>query len=200
MHIWFPTTGEVFFFYGQQGEHTNVVSAVAWSPDGSKIASASWDGTVQVFAAAPDKKKSILIGDQIVKYTGNGKNEAYTVAWSPDGKILASGGEGRAVLFCNSLDGSDVKIGKAKLEPRPHRAPIRSLSWSPDGNFLVSSDDNQEVREWDVRVASPDRDVFTFKNHTDAVYAVAWAPVTGSKLIASAGADRTVQVWEAKNA
>jgi WD40 repeat protein/serine/threonine protein kinase len=198
VQTWFAATGTVFFFYGQHGEHTNTVSSVAWSPDGSKIASASWDKTVQVFATAPIKAKNILIGDRIVKYTGNG-DEVYAVAWSPDGSILASGGAGNAVLFCNSLDGSDALIGTKKLQPRPHRAAVRSISWSSNGNFLVASDDNKEVREWDVRVTTPDRAVYSFQNHSEAVYATAWAPGAGSKLIASAGSDRTVQVWEAKN-
>ena len=63
--------------------HSNYVSAVAWSPDGRRIASASGDGTVQVWNASN--------GGNVLIYRGH-RSDVSTVAWSPDGTKIASGG------------------------------------------------------------------------------------------------------------
>src|SRR5205807_1266419 len=62
--------------------HPDRVNAVAWSPDGKRIASGSADGTVQVWDAAN--------GGHVFTYRGHA-DHVVTVAWSPDGKHIASG-------------------------------------------------------------------------------------------------------------
>ena len=62
--------------------HTGAVFAVAWSPDGKRIASAGGDTTVQVWSATT--------GANVFTYKGH-SDAVYTVAWSPDGKYIASG-------------------------------------------------------------------------------------------------------------
>ena len=62
--------------------HSSSVYAVAWSPDGKRIASGSDDKTVQVWDAAN--------GGHVFTYRGH-SNLVYAVAWSPDGKRIASG-------------------------------------------------------------------------------------------------------------
>ena len=61
-------------------EHLNAISAVAWSPDGKELASASYDKTVQVWQS--------FTGQPVLTYHGH-SNWVTAVAWSPDGKKLA---------------------------------------------------------------------------------------------------------------
>ncbi len=68
--------------------HTDAVNAVAWSPDGNTIASASNDGTVHIWNATT--------GNEIFVYTQH-SNAVLSVAWSPDGKLLASGSADKTV-------------------------------------------------------------------------------------------------------
>ena len=88
--MWYALTGgHVFTYHG----HTSGVNAVAWSPNGKHIASASFDGTVQVWDATT--------GRNVYTYTGQDSNAVdnlvNAVAWSPDGKLIASGGEDQKV-------------------------------------------------------------------------------------------------------
>ena len=68
--------------------HTDWVNALAWSPDGTRIASASKDKTVQVWDATT--------GDTLVTYRGHTR-WVYAVAWSPEGSRIASGGNDKTV-------------------------------------------------------------------------------------------------------
>ncbi len=68
--------------------HSDAVSGVAWSPDGKRIASASSDGTVQVWNAAN--------GSALSTYRGN-TSEMLAVAWSPDSTHIASASNDKTV-------------------------------------------------------------------------------------------------------
>ena len=90
MQVWDATDGGNPYTY--KG-HSDIVASVAWSPDSKRIASASWDKTVQVWNATD--------GGNIYTYHGH-SNELESVAWSPDGKRIASGSHDKN---CAHLDG-----------------------------------------------------------------------------------------------
>src|SRR5947207_2395494 len=93
-------------FYTYRG-HTSSVFGVAWSPDGHRIASASLDGTVQVW--------DDTTGNHSLIYHGHA-GPVFTAAWSPDGKFIASGGYDKTVQVW------DATTGKRLLTYRGHAA------------------------------------------------------------------------------
>jgi hypothetical protein len=107
-----------------------------------------------------------------------------SVAWSPDGKRLASASADRTVRVW------DASSGATLFTYTGHTDGVLSVAWSPDGERLASASDDKTVRVWD---SGNGRTLLTYIRHTDQVYSVAWSP-DGTHL-ASASADNTVQVW-----
>jgi eukaryotic-like serine/threonine-protein kinase len=159
--------------------HSNVVNAVAWSPDGKRIASGGVDGTVQVWDAAK--------GGNLFTYHGH-FDEVFAVAWSPDGKRIASSSADKTVQVWDAANGGDV------FTYRGYSTPVDTVAWSPDGKRIASGGDDGTAQVWD---AVDGGNVFIYRGHSGAVQSVAWSP--DGKRIASGSFDRTVQVWDAAN-
>jgi WD40 repeat protein/tRNA A-37 threonylcarbamoyl transferase component Bud32 len=157
--------------------HSREVYAVAWSPDGQRIASSSRDRMVKIWDAV----------DGGNPYTCSGHTDSVvSVAWSPDGKRIASGAADKTVRIWNAADGGDASTYKG------HTDVVQSAAWSPDGKRIASASFDKTVQIWN---AVDGGNVATYQGHTDAVRSVAWSP--DGKRIASASFDKTVQIWNA---
>jgi WD40 repeat protein len=163
----------LYTFHG----HNGWVWSAAWSPDALRIASASADGTAQVWDATT--------GDHLTVYSGH-SDSVYDVAWSPDGKRVASAGFDKTVQIW------DGTFGDHFYTYRGHSGWVWSVAWSPDGKRIASAGQDKTVQVWD---AVDGRHANLYRGHSGFVHAIAWSPDGGR--IASASGDGTVQVWDA---
>ncbi len=157
--------------------HHGFVNALAWSPDGKRIASGSDDYKVQVWDAAD--------GSHVYTYSGH-SNLVEAVAWSPDGKRIASGGFDSTVQVWDAVDGGHA------FTYHGHSGYVVTVAWSPDGKRIASGSYDNTVQVWD---AVNGGHVYTYRGHNNTVSTVAWSP--DGKRIASGSWDNTVQVWDA---
>jgi WD40 repeat protein len=108
----------------------------------------------------------------------------YTLAFSPDGKLLASGS------YDNTIKLWDYPAWKEANTLKGHTAPVYCVAFSPDGTLLASASQDKTIRLWNPKDGKFLREL---KGHTDTVGSVAFSP--DGKLLASAGADKTVRLW-----
>lgn len=183
-------------------EHSQAVLAVTWSPDpnGQYIASGSMDQTIrgwQSGASMKELNRSVAGKDSFQILKGH-KDSVNAVAWSPDGKYLASGSGDDTVKVWDVSQLEDAfKTGNASLEVpvqtfRQPSAHVLGLAWSPDSKYIASAGYDTAVHVWSLEA---DSQIFLYQRHGSYVTSIAWS--ADGQYIASASDDKTVRVWEA---
>jgi WD40 repeat protein len=154
--------------------HEARVTALAFSPDGTRLASGGFDRTVKVWDSAN--------GQEFRTFRGH-NNWVEALAFSPDGTRLASGGWDQTVKVW------DVAGGRELRTFRGHNNWVEALAFSPDGTRLASGGNDRTVKVWDV---TGDQEFRTLQGKLDVVTRFAFSP-DGKTL--AAGSYTSVTVW-----
>jgi WD40 repeat protein len=160
--------------------HTDQVRAVAWSPDGTKLATGSDDLTLIIW--------DIETGEPLrtQRANVNGGWTIWCVAWSPDGTKIASCSEATVFLW-------DAESGELQSTLAGHSNMVVSLAWSPIGTKLASASNDKTVIVWDVERG--ERLQVLESNWDGTGNEVAWSP-DGTRLAYSMGGGYVI-LWDA---
>jgi WD40 repeat protein len=193
---------------------------VAWSPNGSLLASGAHDKRVRIW--------DVATGRSVATFDGH-MSWVDAVAWSPDGHMIASASQGQRIRLWDSVTKREVLV----LEG--HQSGVVDVAWSSDGHFLLSGSEDKTARLWNITsgqceriftgatqpitsvafspdgnlVSASSRDalvyvwdlnsgklIFTLAGHTDVIHCVRWSP--DGSLIATSG-HTTVRIWNASS-
>jgi WD40 repeat protein len=132
--------------------HPNMADCVAFSPDGTKLATGCHDGIVRIW----DVAKGVVLKQTAAHVTPPPNPTAaavYSVAWSPDGKQVVSASLDRTLKPWDAAAGTLVREFKA-YKPRDfekgHREGVFTVAFSPDGKTIASGGSDRTIKIWDV--------------------------------------------------
>ena len=162
---------------GFPGRHSSPVSSVAFSSDGRRIVSGSWDNTVKVWDAATGELSLTLKGHA---------NCVECIALSTDGLRIVSGSRDKTINLWDAITGQKI------MTVEGHTGGVYGVAFSPDGTQIASGSGDRSVKVWD---ASTGQETITLKGHTSKVTSVAFSP--DGRRIVSGSDDKTIKVWDA---
>ncbi|KAJ5091223.1 WD-repeat protein [Penicillium alfredii] len=156
--------------------HTNRVNTVAFSPDGSLLASGAQDQSIRLWNVSTGAEQRRLKGHT---------DDVNAVVFSPDGSLLASASFERNIRLWN------VATGSEKRAPKFYLGSFETLAFRPDGKLLASRCHGKML--WILGTAI-DAGQRMLAGHSDYVTAVSFSP--DGTLVASGSHDKTVRIWD----
>jgi len=160
--------------------HGGAVTAVAFSHDGTILATGNADGTVRLWNAASHRQITILTG-----HTG----AVTSVAFSHDGTTLATGNADGTIQLWNAATHRLIRTLTS------HDGRVNSVAFSPDGTTMATGNADGTIRLWDAATRRPVSGPPT--SHSGQVFGVAFGP--GGTTLASGNDNGTVALWSLVN-
>ena len=144
--------------------HGSVVTALAFSPAGDRLASGSWDGKVKLWNAADGSLHETLVSH---------REKVPLLTWSPDGRLIAYNVYNEASRLW------DVKEGRHLAALRGHTSFVRGMLFTPDSREIVSASMDGTIRVWDTATGACIRIMY---GYTSSVWDTSWSP-DGTRLV-----------------
>ena len=157
--------------------HDGKVWSAAFSPDGTRIVTASDDKTARIWDPASGKQIAVLSGHDAA---------VWSAAFSPDGtRVVTASNEKAARVW-------DAVTGKALAVLSGHGGVVYSASFSPDGSRIVTASGDMLAHLWDT---ASGKEVAILGGHANTVYSASFSP-DGSRIV-TASSDATGTLWDA---
>jgi len=158
--------------------HTDVVESAAFSPDGSRIVTASYDGSARIWDAQTGAPLAVLSGHRAA---------VRSAAYSPDGSHIVTASQDMTARIWDARSGgqSSVLIG--------HGDFVYGASYSPDGTRIVTASRDKTARIWDARTGAQ---LVVLSGHSEFVYGASYSP-DGTRIV-TASRDGTARIWDAR--
>lgn len=177
VYLWDASNGRLLRIL--QG-HGGMITGVAWSPDGTILASCSIDRMIRLWDAK---------NGRILQEFKKPPDQIECLAWSPDGRQLCSGGWDisgtKSIRLWESGTGREIQVLSR------HNSLVMCVTWSPNGHQIASSSYDKTICIWNTETA---QELYLLEGHTAGVFSVSF--LDNGCLLASLGGDGTVIFWQ----
>ncbi|WP_101787160.1 helix-turn-helix domain-containing protein [Nonomuraea indica] len=165
--------------------HTDIVSRLAFRPDGRVLATASLDSTTRLWDVSVPARPVPLA--TLRGHTSN----VFSAMFSPDGRTLATAGDDSTARL---WDVTDPRRPRQVASITGHAAPVVSAVFGPSGRVLATASADHTTRLWDVTDPSRPTPLSVLTGHTSSVFRAQFSP--DGRTLATAGADHTARLWD----
>ncbi len=186
IYLWYVRTGATqrLSVESRRGSYSYNITSVAFSPDGQLLVSGDVDNHIDFFDVNTGAHLHTLQGHPPVRLSGAIRGVVTSVAFSPDGQILANGGLDSTIRL------REIDIPGYLRVINRHRSSVRSVVFSPNSQVLASGSGDNTVRLWDVNTGEHIR---TLGGHTSSVESVVFS--SDGQTLASGSRDGEIRVW-----
>ncbi len=178
-----PPTPPEFALDRSVRAHSGWVTSVAFSPDGRRLVSGSWDRTVKSWDTSTGEQLTTL---------GSKKKEIQALAFSRDGRFLAAENSSDNTALLDSTTGQEIRaLATDKPLGTLGSDWVYSIAFSPDDRWLASGIDDKTVRIWDVKTGQKVRDLIGLRR---PVIYIAFSP--DGRLLATGDDEKSIRIWD----
>jgi len=143
MSVWDAATGELIMAF-EEAAHTQAIRSIAVNPEGTLVATGSWDDDIRVWDLAEMEQRSVGSGEDAEAWIQPEKGDIIWLDFSVDGSAIVAVGQDEFVgLF-------DIATRDVLAEAVGHTDGMQALDFNPDGSLLTFSDDDGDVWIWEV--------------------------------------------------
>lgn len=152
-----------------QTGHETHISDLAYSPDGSRLVTASSDHTARILDATTGAELLVLRGHE---------NWVSRVAYSPDGALIVTASDDGTARIWDASTGQTVRVlaghqGNRSLDAADETAFVLDVAYSPDGRFIATASNDGTAKLW---AAASGRELLTISGDDRIVASVAFSP------------------------
>ena len=158
--------------------HTDILENAEFSPDGTRIVTASMDRSARVWDARSGVQIATLSGDR----------GFHSASYSPDGTRIVTSSDDKTARIWDARTGAQITVLSG------HGEEVDSAAYSSDGARIVTASTDQTARIWDAHTGAQIR---VLAGHGDIVYFAAFSPDCAR--VVTASNDRTARIWDARS-